>query len=158
MNKIAAKLNTSKYVNSPHLDFFVDGRSLSDLLSEHCPDKNIAGMIPTTLNWLHSESEQLIVWNRFLDRNSARLMIPILCCPDDLDFSCSLIMVEAAMTDNVVRWSGFGFDRTEFSDLPIRVGSRIEPLATPTAFSFDRSQYDTMTAAFETWSRTQIAG
>ena len=158
MNTIAAKLNTSKYVSSPHLDFFVDDRWLIDLLDEQCPDRNIAGMIPTTLNWLESESEQLIVWNRFLDRNSTRLTIPILCCPDDLDFSCSLVIVDATIADNVVRWSGFGFDTTEFSDLPARVGSRIEPLSTPIAFSFDRTEYDTMSSEFETWSRDQIAG
>ena len=158
MNQIAAKLNTSKYVNSPHLDFFVDGRSLSELLAEQCPDKSIAGMIPTTLNWLESESEQLIVWNRFLDRKSTRLMIPILCCPDDLDFSCSLLMVESAINEDVVLWSGFGFDTTAFSDLPVRVGSQIEPLPKPISFSFERSQYDIMASEFESWARDQIAG
>ena len=158
MNTIVAKLNPSKYVNSPHLDFFVDGRVLSDLLSEQCPDQNIAGMIPTTLNWLESESEQLLTWNRFLDRNSPRLTIPLLCCPDDLDFSCSLLMVVAVFDDDVVRWTEFGFDTTDFTDLPARVGSRIEPLPTTITFSFDRSEYDIMTNKFETWSLGQITG
>ena len=158
MNTIAARLNTTKYINSPHLDFFVDGQELGQLLDERHPGHQISGMIPTTLNWMEFESEQLIVWNRFLDRNSAQLTIPILCCPDERDFTCSLIIVDAEISNRIVKWNRFGFDMTESDYLPIRVGSTVNWFAESDSLIFDRDEYDKMTHEFEAWSRTQVAG
>ena len=139
------------------MDFLIDGSSLSDVLGEQFPERNIAGLLPTTLNWLYSSAEQLIVWNRFLDRNSTHLTVPILCCPDELDFWCSLILVEVTIADDEVKWQRFGFDISESSLLPAGVGSQIDWLEGADVFTFDREQYDTAARNFQTWAETQLA-
>ncbi len=158
MNTIQAVVGKSEFVPEPHLQFIVDGVSLDAILSAAHPDRNLGGMIPTTLNWLEKENEQKEVWSRFTDRRTRRLLIPIPCCPDDLDFSCAVVVVDARLEDNVVHWTRFGLDATPSVRLPTGIGSVADWLSDVGLFVFDRAGYDQMVSEFENQAKIESAG
>ena len=149
MNQIETKLGHSKFVPESHLLIKIDGESLDAILSDRFPDSNLEGLVPTTLNWLQSAEEQDEVWRRFGQRKSGSVLIPILCCPDDLDFSCTLIVVDAKFDTDTVYWLQFGFDTTSFDHLPGGVCSSVDWFDGVGPFVFDRDQYETMARRFE---------
>jgi len=146
---IEAKLGRSRFVPDPHLLILVDGEPLDEILAGRFPDSNLEGLIPTTLNWLESTKEQAEVWRRFSRRDKDNVLIPIMCCPDDLDFSCTLIVVNAKFDTDNVRWLQFGFDTTSFDLLPHGVCGSVSWFDGVGPFVFDRGQYETMTQQFE---------
>ena len=149
MNTIEAIVGNSEFVSEPHLMFVIDGVSLDKILSVAHPDKNLAGLIPTTLNWLENEKEQNEVWARFTNRKAERLLIPLLCCPDDLDFSCTIVVVDANFDNDTVHWLKFGIDATPSHRLPSAIGSTAHWLSGVGPYKFDRGAYDEMAQAFQ---------
>ena len=155
MQRIHTKISPSEYVSERHMQFVIDDLALDRLLDEWYPDQGFLGMIPTTLNWLHSEPEQSVVWDRFLDRSKKSVLVPLLCCPDDLDFSCSLVIVETRIGDDTVEWRTFGFDTTQFDRLPHGVGKSANWLPARELLVFDRTEYDNVARQFHDWAQTQ---
>jgi len=149
MNTIRAVLGKSRFVSEPHLLFTIDDVPLDKVLSDAHPEMDLLGLIPTTLDWLHDRGEQSVVWSRFLDRSANRAVIPILCCPDDLDFSCSLVVVEAKFEADSVHWLRFGIDKTSADRPPNAVGSSVDWLPNAAPFEFERRSYMRMVEAFE---------
>ena len=115
----------SRHSVLPHMNFVVDGMLLNELLDQWYPGNGIAGLVPTTLNWLSSATEQAIVWQRFLDRRPTPIIVPILCCPDDLDLNGALVVVESIVSNETVKWRSFGLDHTDFDSLPNGVGASV---------------------------------
>lgn len=146
----------SKYVAEPHMTFSVDGIALDDLLFGWYSDERFLGLVPTTLNWM-PDAEQAVVWDRFLDRSAERQVVPILCCPDDLDFDCSVVVVDTRISDDVIEWRAFGFDQT-FDQKPDGIGSSVAWLPPETVLRFDRAEFDAVAARFYEWTQTQKAG
>jgi hypothetical protein len=157
MQRIAATIAPSKYVSDAHMNFAIDGVTLDEMLDEWYPNRGFLGLIPTTLNWLLSDIEQSVVWDRFLNRSKPSVVVPILCCPDDLDFTCTLVMVDTRIAGNTVQWRAFGFDATDFDRLPQDVGANVTWLPTKNHLIFDREEYDSVAREFNTWAQTQAA-
>ncbi len=158
LNSIDAILAPSKYVDSPHLQFTVDGVLLDQFLCERYEDDGFVGLIPTTLNWLHSEAEQSVVWSRFLQRALGSTVVPILCCPDDLDFDCTLLVADTRITDKTVEWRGFGFDHSETHQQPDQVGTQVDwLLLNREPLTFDRAEYESVADQFYEWAQAQKA-
>lgn len=153
---ITAEKSLTKYVGEPHLVFAIDGTALDELLNEWYPNYGFLGLIPTTLDWLHSNIEQLVVWDRYLNRADERMVVPILCCPDDLDFSCSLVMVDTRISEGAVEWVAFGFDQTQFDQLPHEVGASVSWLPPKQKLVFDRQEYDRVAREFKEWTQARI--
>ena len=117
MNKIEAQIGKSKYVQEPHLLFVIDGDPLDEILAMRSQNDSFRGLIPTTLGWLDNPIEQQEVWKRFAKRETGEVLLPILCCPDDLDFCCIVVVVLAIFKPYKVKWLKFGIDTTPSENL-----------------------------------------
>jgi len=149
MNGIETIVGTSRFVSEPHLLFVIDGRSLDEIVSTEYPEKDLRGLVPTTLDWIHNEREQEEVWRRFSQLGVGRIVIPLLCCPDDLDFSCTIVVVDATFETDVVEWTRFGIDATPLLRLPSAIGSSVDWLPGVGPFTFSRDSYSNMVQTFE---------
>ncbi len=148
MNSISAEVRKSEFVPSPHLQFVVDGQPLDQVLASVHPDRLLNGLVPTTLNWMEDADEQAEVWRRFTDLSERPHVVPLLCCPDDLDFSCAVVVVDAQLEANTIRWNQFGFDATPFHRLPGAIGSVVDWLPGIGPFVFSREDYESVVGTF----------
>lgn len=145
VNRIEAIRTPSRYLPEPHLAIAVDGVPLDELLDAARPDLQLAGLVSSLLGWFHDEADCLVPWQRVLPAVGCSGYAPLLICPDDLDFSCSVVMAEVVGEAEVIRWDRLGFDATHRG----AVGSYIrwEPGLGP--FRFSRREYEACLAAFK---------
>lgn len=148
MNQIQANFEKSKYSNEAHLTINVDGISLDKILHDLYPDLDLLGLVPTLLDWLEDLRERKLVWDRL--ESNQKQVVPILMCPDDVDLWCTLVSVEIEKTENSVKWSRIGLDRSTYKFGPsepfvsnVKWFDKIEPL------EFDRTQYLTFLSKFK---------
>ena len=155
LNSIKAELTTTEYVNGEHLMIFVDDIRLDRWLSSKLDDKNYLGLIPTWLGWLLNPKEQEYVWMTTKLCKTKTTIVPFLICPDDLDFSCTVVVCEVKYTDTSVRWGRVGIDRTGY---PTYIGSDIDWLANVPSLQFLRQQYEECLNAFRRDCKLMITG
>jgi hypothetical protein len=89
---IKAELTTTEYVNDEHLMIFVDDIRFDKWLSNKLDNNQYLNLIPTWLGWLLNPNEQEDVWTKTRLCESEITILPILICPDDLDFSCTVVV------------------------------------------------------------------
>ena len=70
------------------------------------------------------EEEEEIVWERILPNENELSRCPILMCPDDNDFFCTLIIAEIENRGNVIQWTRLDIDQTRALE-PDSVGSKV---------------------------------
>ena len=110
MNSIAIKsiAKTDKWTD---LEWYIDGIRLSDYLKIK---KSIAlpenvepfdDLCPAWTKGLDWPGDVRFVWHLI---NSDAAIVPIYMCPDDLDFSCIVIVVEVEKTVSSVYWKRAG--------------------------------------------------
>jgi hypothetical protein len=122
----------------------VDGVPLDELLDAARPDLQLAGLVSSLLGWFHDEADSPVPWQRILPEVGCTGYAPVLICPDDLDFGCSVVMAEVAAVPDVVRWDRLGFDATRRG----AVGSYIRWELGLGPFQFRRPEYEACLAAF----------
>ncbi|RYY37310.1 MAG: hypothetical protein EOP46_03175 [Sphingobacteriaceae bacterium] len=148
MNEIATQIDKSDYEG--YYDFLnikIDGEFLDELLELKYPGEMYKGTIPTLLFAMEIDAESKIVWNRILPALNSKSICPILMCPDDLDFSCTIVVAEIECLEDIVRWNKMGLDITKdwqaesicsevkwFDKLPPCEFSKIDYLAMIKAF------------------------
>jgi hypothetical protein len=144
VNRIAAIRAGSTFVPEPHLVIAVDDVPLDKLLGAARPELGLVGLVPSLLGWFHNDQDSAVPWQRILPEVGCTGYAPVLICPDDLDFVCSVVMAEVVAEPDVVRWDRLGFDAT----FKGAVGSciRWEPGLGP--FRFDRGEYEACLEAF----------
>ena len=111
-NYIKAELKKTEYSNAEHLAITVDGRQLDQIINDFYPEGSYLGLVPTLLDWLYNERERSVVWDRIKTGENSRQIVPILMCPDDCDFSCTIILADVVCKDNKVIWERLGVDNT----------------------------------------------
>jgi hypothetical protein len=139
LNRIETKFD-DRYTG--FLNFQIDGEWLDRLLHNSAPELQIEGLIPTLLG-LFDSKEHEIVWDRIIQSS----VCPILMCPDDCDFWCSLVVVDIHVTDNTVKWERLGIDQSELNQAS-DIGSEVEWLSAP-SFEFPIDQYLNVISEFE---------
>ncbi|MCM1219426.1 MAG: hypothetical protein NC548_33520 [Lachnospiraceae bacterium] len=101
----------------------IDGKALPEYLQDWSADfpddKTVKLMKPSIdlapawskrLDW---EGDVRFVWKALeLDRT----ILPLLLCPEDLDFSCIVVVAEVKKTEDYVYWSRIGYVRHEKED------------------------------------------
>jgi hypothetical protein len=113
MNKITALLDKSDYEIYPDfLNFRIVDYWLDEKLDELYPGDMYKGLVPTLDYGMVHEVEREIVWDRILPRENETIICPILMCPDDCDFSCTLIVAEIQNHRHFVQWKRMGLDET----------------------------------------------
>ena len=155
MNRIEAIRARSKYVPDPHLIITVDGEPLDELLDAALPGSNLSGLVSSLLGWFHKDEDTIIPWQRILPEVGCTGYAPILICPDDLDYSCGVVMVEVVAEPDMIRWERFGFDATRGG----AVGSCIRWIPEfGRSYCFSRSDYERCLTAFRSEFKLQETG
>ena len=142
MNRIKAIRMASKFVSEPHLVITLDAVPLDELLRSARSDLQLVGLVSSLLGG--STKDAVVAWQRFLPAIGCTGYAPVLICPDDLDYSCSVVMAEVVAERDVIRWDRLGLDATRKGV----VGSciRWEPGLGP--FRFSRGDYEACMEAF----------
>jgi len=148
LNSIRAKMATTQYVNGEHLMIFVDGKRIDKWLSESLDKNDYLDLIPAWLGWLLKPEEQEYVWTKTRLCERETTIVPILVCPDDLDFSCTVVVCEVKYTNNSVVWMRLGIDKTGF---PNYIGNDIEWFQNISPLTFSRQEYETCLTKFSNY-------
>lgn len=136
----------SKYTTLEHPNILIDGTPVDILLHDLYPDRLFLGFVPTNVDWLDSKEEIECVSSRFQsDQNSIKL--PILMCPDDCDFSCTIIVAEVIRNGEVISWNRIGIDNSERKDIK-NTGTIVEWLERVPCFHFDLNEYKQLDEIF----------
>jgi hypothetical protein len=156
MNRIGVVRRQSIYSVGEHLDIAVDGAPLSEALAAVFPEEHIHGLVPCLLPWHGSPEgarELQISLERFLPPPGATTNAPILMCPDDLDFWCTIIIAEVQHAYNHIRWNRVGLNQCEGVKLPEAVGNPTNWMEGFGGWSFGISDYQAVFEAFRLLSR-----
>ncbi len=126
MNSIKGLLDKSDYEGYYDcINFYIDDYWLDEKLDELYPGSVYKGLIPTLVYWLDRESENKVVWERILPIENEISVCPILMCPDDCDFSCTLIVAEIQNYGEFIQWKRLGIDETRDWDAE-RAGTKVK--------------------------------
>ncbi|MEN2400115.1 hypothetical protein GKZ90_0010020 [Flavobacterium sp. MC2016-06] len=149
MNKIKGILKNSDYEDYwDFINYQIDGYWLDEKLDELYPDNMFKGLIPTLVYWMERDDEKEVVWNRILPNENETMICPILMCPDDNDFSCTLIVAEIKNYGQIIQWKKIGIDKTKEWDAE-KVGSTVEWFEKLTELNFSKQDYLTMIETFK---------
>ena len=58
--------------------------------------------------WLYDENESKIAWELLEPAHEGSTVVPLLVCPDDMDLSCTVVVVEQIVDKQTVEWRRFG--------------------------------------------------
>lgn len=148
MNKIEGIQDKSDYKDYwDFINFRIDGYWLDEKLDEPYPDNMYKGLIPTLVYWMEREDEKAIVWERILPDENETTICPILMCPDDNDFSCTLIVAEIRNYGGLIQWKQIGIDKTKEWDAE-KVGSTVEWFDKINELNFSKQDYLKMLETF----------
>lgn len=148
MNKIEGIQDKSDYKdNWDFINYRIDGFWLDEKLDEIYPDNMYKGLIPTLVYWMERDEEKAVVWKRILPEEGKTTICPILMCPDDNDFSCTLIVAEIKNCGNLIQWKQIGIDKTTDWEAE-KVGSMVEWFEKLPELNFSRHDYLEMIEAF----------
>lgn len=93
MNHLSLVKHKSKYSSDYYLTFAIDGEPLEVWLPKHDPQSEHDLIV--SLPELYDEKETQLVWDRIYSTAPGwRTLVPLLVCPDDMDLTCTVIVVE----------------------------------------------------------------
>ncbi|WP_141505004.1 hypothetical protein [Paenibacillus luteus] len=142
-NRIEVKNIRSEYCTDEHLGIVIDDVPLDILLHRVYPDKQVLGLIPTILNWVHDLEQRSFLLSRYQSSKEIET-IPILMCPDDCDLWCTLIIAEVAKQGELIVWRRIGRDQSTGLDLLggyQAIGSEVEWLESVPQMTFKEAEY-----------------
>lgn len=148
VNSIKVKIDKSDYqIYDDFPNFQIDGFWLDEKLDELYPKHMYKGLIPTLLPAIATAKEKDIVWDRILPRQNSKSICPILMCPDDCDFSCTLIVAEIENDKESIRWNKLGIDKTQDFESE-KIGSEVDWFEKVNSFEFSKMEYKEMMSEF----------
>ena len=149
MNKIEGILDKSDYeIYSDFINYRIDDYWLDEKLDELYPGNMYKGLIPTLVNCMEQENEKAVVLKRILPNENETTICPILMCPDDNDFSCTLIVAEIRNCGQIIQWKQIGLDTTKEWDAE-KVGSKVEWFDKVSELNFSMADYLAMLETFK---------
>ncbi len=148
MNTIKVEIDKHEYVTDNYANYKIDDFWLDEKLEELYPGNMYDGIIPTLLFGMVIPKEEKVVWDRILPLQNETTICPILMCPDDLDFSCTLIVAEIQNYGKTIKWNRIGIDKTTEYDAE-KVGSKVDWFEEINGFEFVKTEYETMLSEFK---------
>jgi len=148
---IRAVVATKPTFHEPYLDLEIDGRLLGHVAADVLDDPSFCDLVPCLLPWYEDpdrERELQISRERFLPPTGTTTIAPVLMCPDDLDFWCSIVVAEITRTASTVRWTHLGLSRAHNRELPDGVGNRVEWAEPSIPWEFAIDEYQAAFDAF----------
>lgn len=150
MNRLEVFEAPSKYIDEPHKVLAVDGSPLDEILDAARPGCNLLGLVPALLDWLSDPEERRLVRERISPTIGGSAIAPLLLCPDDLDLSCTVVVVEVVREASVVWWRRIGLDATKAMSghMACVIGDRVDWIDEVGPFCFETAAYERCLAAF----------
>lgn len=150
MDRIYAKVGLSPHMgNIEHLSIYINGERLDKYLCDNV-DKEYLGLIPAWLdyygkNHTSNQEEKKYVWKQTRLCSDLKVL-PILLCPDDFDFFCTVLIAEVIDEGDTVRWNRIGIDCTEYcptdnEDMPKYIGKKEVWFDNIRPFIFKKTEY-----------------
>lgn len=146
VNKLAVKNMRSRYVEVEHPTILIDGRPLDFILDEVYPDHLLLGLVPMIIEWISLEEEVTLVGQAY-ESDQVIKILPILMCPDDCDLTCTLVVVEVEIMDDLVHWKRFGIDKNKQKEFIKHNGfleTNVEWLNKVPSMTFYKEDYKTL--------------
>ncbi len=154
MNAISAVKRHSEFAVAEHLVLTIDNTPLDVMLDSRFPGQNLIGLVPTLLDWMDDQREWAVVWNRILPSPGQRTIAPVLMCPDDTDFWCTVVLADVETGESTVRWHRLGLDASPAEELPDGIGQEVKWFEDFGPFEFERAAYVNCVDAFRQEART----
>lgn len=149
MNKIEGIEDISDYEGYwNYVNYKIDGYWLDEKLEELYPGNMYKGLVPTLLDSMYREDEKAVVWKRILPDEFETTVCPILMCPDDNDFSCTIIVAEVKNLGETIQWNRIGIDKTQEWEAE-KVGTNVEWFDKIEPLNFIKHDYMAMLKMFE---------
>ncbi|WP_196889817.1 hypothetical protein [Aureivirga sp. CE67] len=139
LNKISKRKEFNQFSKEYYYELEVDGKLLEDFINEQNPEIK-KGLVPTLLNWLSDESERKVVWKRVLPKIGEKEKLPILMCSEDIDFWCTLIIVEVETDENYIYWNRFGLEDSDTTN-PEEIAENVNWFENVNKMKFRRENY-----------------
>jgi len=95
-------------------EIVIDGSSLDTIFDRMLPGNNISGLVSPVGGWLIDKIDELYFWNRITQDGVGLFICPLLICPDDMDYSCTTVMVRIRVEEEFVFWPECGI-RVEYT-------------------------------------------
>ncbi|WP_178124717.1 hypothetical protein [Pseudomonas sp. Fl4BN1] len=112
MNSINAVMHQSKYSKAPHPVFTIDGVALDQwikgVIYTQSGEDDTEGLVPAQ-GWLIDDEQQKHAWQLLAPLSEdCSTVVPLLICPDDMDLSCTVAVVEQVVRGEKLIWERFG--------------------------------------------------
>ncbi len=107
----------------------INGTNLTDYLNDQTGCRDFDLLLPPIGLYSRSEQEQIL---ELLGRRN--VVMPVLVCSDDMDFSCTVVSTYVIECKDYVLWDGFGYGLT-----------MRQPIHAP-RLAFERACYDAFAA------------
>jgi hypothetical protein len=149
MNSIKAQTDKSELEGGYNfINICIDNQWLDEMLDKFYPEKMFKDLIPTLVSWMDNNDEKEVVWKRILPEINKVTICPILMCPDDNDFSCTLIVAEIKNVGDTIKWNKLGIDKTHEWEAE-KVGTDVQWLDKIEPFEFETKDYLLMLENFK---------
>jgi hypothetical protein len=133
LRSINAALHQAKSARSACAWLLIDGVGIEQWLAEHL-DYEEAAMLGLSLIWLIHEEEQALAKRRWTPgEDGTSTLLPLLVCSDDMDFDCTVLMVEQVVADGLITWERFGMSVS--SGLEVGIQTRWMTDCEPVSFA-----------------------
>ena len=148
MNRICFGLVENEFFSDPVESMLVDGEPLANLVARCAPTSGYTSLVSSLLpprGTFMTPDEVTRIRSTILPSEGAVEVAPILICPDDLDLSCSVVVVQIERIADRVLWRKIGAEVG-----PSGEGSEdVDWWQEVGPFSFALSEYQECLAAFE---------
>ncbi|WP_434674121.1 hypothetical protein [Pseudomonas sp. R1-15] len=97
-HRIHAAYHQAAFSRSTCAWLTIDDVAIEQWLASHLNDASVA-LLGLSLMWLMDEEEDALARRRFIPgEDGSSTLVPLLVCSDDMDFDCTVLMVEQVST------------------------------------------------------------
>ena len=148
MDGIKAVRESALALGRRPVSIYVNGERLDALLARRV-DEGYLGLVPAWLDWYGGASasdikDKAYVWQRLMP-SEVVTVVPVLLCPDDFDFACTVVVAEVVCEGGLVHWRRLGADVTPYDAeealLPKYIGKEVNWFDSLGGFVFDKAEY-----------------
>lgn len=105
---IAAAMYKTQHSKTLHPVLTIDGVSLDVWLHRQTHEQDILDLVPAQ-GWLMDNEDLALAWRRIRPyQENCSTIVPLLICPDDLDLTCTVVVVEQELMHQEILWHRFG--------------------------------------------------
>lgn len=150
-SSLCAVMSQSQVARAPHPVLAVDGISLERWLHGALPESWLLGLVPAQ-GWLIDDEEFRWAWQRISSvEPGTSTIVPVLVCGDDVDLSCSVVVVEQEALDEKIIWRRFGHSRSGGKE----AGITTQWFSNLPALDFKRQEFESALNTFRTLANSE---